>query len=269
MQDFYMAERVNYNKKSFVDMYRETGILLRDKYSGSLQKGLWSDIKRLWALEPLGYVVGYTMFGGAKIDLSKRTMVPRPETEWWVAKAIEEISSDAKETIRCLDMFAGSGCIGLAVLNNIGGSHVDFADVDEQALEQIAINLEVNKMPSKRTQIIKSDIFENINGKYDYILANPPYVPEVVRAKVFTSALNYEPHIGLFGGRDGCETLFRFLKQSRQHLNSGGKIWIEFVDILDFQIERIKNFLNQLGYDNFDFNKGEPGKSMLYLKISI
>lgn len=263
-----MVHRVNYYKKSFFDMYREAGIVLHEKYNGEIKTGIFRDIKRLWAVEPIGYVVGRTLFCGATIDLSLRPIVPRPETEWWVLKAIDEISGDGKNGFRCLDMFAGSGCIGIAVLRSCHRALVDFVDIDDRAIEQIKINLRINNISSDRARVIKSDIFKNVSGKYDYIFANPPYVPRALDNRVFASSLKFEPHLGLFSGYDGCDALFRLIEGVKLHLVSEGKIWVEFVELLSGQRGRIEEFLKKNGYCNFQFKKDRAEKFTLYLTIA-
>src|SRR3989344_3519296 len=127
--------------------------------------------------EPEAYILGSVDFLKCKIDLSKRPLIPRVETEFWVEKAIKVIQArEAIEAIRCLDIFAGSGCIGISVLKAIPLATMDFVDIDERATEQIAINSKLNNIDTSRFQIIKSDVFENVSGSYDYIFANPPYV---------------------------------------------------------------------------------------------
>ena len=121
---------------------------------------------------PDDYKKGYKCFLGNKIDLSLRPLIPREETEYWVSIILKEI----KEGSRCLDLFSGSGCIGLSILKNVENSYCDFGEIEDKFIEQIKINLE--GIDENRYKIIKTDIFLNITGKYDYILANPPYVAE-------------------------------------------------------------------------------------------
>lgn len=189
--------------------------------------------------EPIEYVRGFTEFLGCKIDLSKKPLIPRAETEFWVSQAIKTLRGP---TPQCLDMFAGSGCIGLAVLKHIANSLCDFADIEDRGVGH---------------KTIRSDIFSNIKNKYDYIFANPPYISIKNKHLVQKSVLNFEPHGALFGGEDGLFYIKKFLKQAKNYLNKNGKIFMEFSPE---QKEGINSFLKKLKYKSWKFSKDQFGK---------
>jgi release factor glutamine methyltransferase len=220
---------------------KEIGWLLKEKYDNKPTKSFNKDVKRLEAGEPVDYVIGFTEFLGCKIDLSKKTLIPRPDTEFWVEKVIEEIKKLEKKNIKCLDIFSGSGCIGTAILKNTKSLLCDFSDKDKKAIAQIKINCKLNKINPKRYQIIQSDIFNNISAKnkYDYIFANPPYVAVKRKSKVQKSVLKYEPKVALFSGSDGLNVIRKFLKLAKEYLNKDGKIFMEFGSEQKKEIEKL------------------------------
>src|SRR3989344_4016913 len=163
-------------------MEKEINWLLKEKYHGKPNTAFYKDIERLKKGEPLGYVIGFTDFLGCKIDVSKKPLIPRPETEFWTQGAIEKIYSDSRSfgnrSIRVLDIFAGSGCIGISIMRQIKGLHVTFAEKAEKLIKQIKTNCKLNNIPKTQYKVIQSDIFLNVKGRFDYIFANPPYIPK-------------------------------------------------------------------------------------------
>jgi release factor glutamine methyltransferase len=234
------------------NLQKEIQWLLDEKYGGESTPEAEKDIARLEKGEHLDYVIGWVDFLGCKIDLSLRPLIPRPETEYWVEKAVKEI----REGSRVLDIFAGSGCIGIAVLKHTDAV-VDFAEKEKEFLEQIRINADLNGIGAKRYSIIPSDIFSGIQRKYDYILANPPYVAEERRGHVQESVLAQEPLGAVFGGKDGLQYTRKFLEQAKNHLVPGGVMYLEFDSQ---QKQKIGRFAEKFGYKKAEFRKDQYNK---------
>lgn len=201
--------------------------LAKDKYNFKITSRWINDVRRLQNGEPLDYIIGWRPFLNCRIDLSYRPLIPRPETEYWTEKLISELKT-RKYEVKVLDIFAGSGCIGVAVLKNIKKVKVDFADNDNLALKQIRKNLKINQIAAGRCRVISSDVFKNLKGKYDIIAANPPYIAFSRKNKVAKEVLCFEPHGALFGGRDGLFYIEKIFKQAANYLKPEGEIWLEF-----------------------------------------
>jgi len=219
---------------------------------------------------PVEYEKGYTKFLNCKIDLRNRVFIPRIETEFWVGKAFKncklQIANCKLKKVKILDIFAGSGCIGIAVLKNIKNSRVDFADIDKRAIEQIKINLKLNKIPSQRYRIYQSNLFEKIKNKnYNYIFANPPYVAKEKIKEVQPSVLRYEPRRAILGGKKGLFYIRKFLKEAKKFLKPDGTIYFEFDPE---QKNEISNILRKENYKNSKFFK-DQFKKYRFVKVQI
>lgn len=201
---------------------------------------------------PEDYKNGFKDFLGARIDLSKRPLIPREETEYWVSAATKEI----KEGAECLDLFAGSGCIGISILKNVKDSFCDFGEKEDSFLEQIKINLDLNSVSKERYSLIKTDVFSNIKKKYDYILANPPYVAESRIDEVGEDVKMFEPSIALYGGSDGMEYIKVFLNEAVNYLKNDGIIYLEF----DPEQKNLIEEIIKDKYSKFEFLKDQFDK---------
>ena len=250
-------------------LFNQINWLLKEKHHNKPNQKFKEDVRRLEEGEPLDYVIGFTEFLGCKIDLSKKPLIPRPETEYWVEQTIEEIKNNyslltTNYQLKILDMFSGSGCVGVSIMRHIPKSHVVFTEKDVTAVEQIKINCRLNKINKKRYKVIQSDIFNDLLqssqehwSKFDYILANPPYIPIARKNKIQKSVLHYEPSVALFGGKDGMLYIKKFLSQAKNFLNSNGKIYMEFDSIQKRDIEKLTK---GLGYGRAEFFKDQYGK---------
>ena len=230
--------------------------IFKEKYREKWHPDFLKDAGRLLRGEPVDYIIGWTPFLNCKIDLSYKPLIPRPETEYWTEQAIRELRSKNQE-LRILDLFAGSGCIGIAMLKNIKNANVDFADVDPNSIAQTKLNLQFNKIRASRYRAIRSDVWSNLRNTYDYIFANPPYIPVRNKQKVQRAVLRYEPHRALFGGGDGLYFIKKFLRDARRHLKPNGIIFMEFDSS---QKNAITKLLRQYGYTKFAFLKDQYGK---------
>ena len=226
--------------------------ILKDKYNNEINntniKSFLKDLDLISKNYPRDYIIGYVDFLNCKIDLSKKPLIPRVETEHWVSNIIPIIKKHFNKEIQILDIFSGSGCIGIALAKAIPNSIIDFSDIEENNIKQIKINLKLNNIENYR-KIVKSDIFSKIVHKYDVIVANPPYVPQ---SEALQAPL--EPVKAIKAGKYGLDILEPFIAEIREYLNNNGIFVLEFHPN---QVKKLKTILKEYGFNKFDFYKDQ------------
>lgn len=209
--------------------------LITDKYQGHTPEPaqLVADLARLHEGEPLAYVIGWVNFLGLKIDLSCKTLIPRPETEYWVGEVMKEAGPTLLATdshpVRMLDLCCGSGCIGLALWKHLSASQpqlsIDFVDNDPRAIQQTKLNIELNQLPAAQLHVRLGNLFEGGSGEYDLIVTNPPYVP--ISGEVGPETV-HEPQHAIFAQKDGLELIYQIILKGQKFLKKAGKLYLEF-----------------------------------------
>lgn len=209
---------------------RENQWLLTEKYGGRASADFRRDRARLSAGEPLAYVIGDAPFLGVRIMLSRRALIPRPETEFWTERVIQFVrSAGESRTLSVCDAFSGSGCIGIAVAAHIPQAHVDCAEIDP-GVTRLARASARSAGISRRMRFYRSDCLDGLPREktYDIITANPPYLSRARANHIQKSVLSYEPHRALFAGDEGMELIKRTIDGLSKRLRPGGSAFIEF-----------------------------------------
>lgn len=159
------------------------------------------------------YIVGNVDFYGNIINVDNRVLIPRFETELLVEKTINYINKMFNKRINILDLCTGSGCIAISI-KKIVDCNMDACDISSDALEVARDNIKLNNVD---INLITSDIFSNINKKYDVIICNPPYIS--YDEEIDGIVKNNEPNIALFASDDGLYYYDRILKDCSNYLN--------------------------------------------------
>jgi len=167
--------------------------------------------------QPLQYIIGQWDFMGHTFKTDKRALIPRPETELLV----EEVIKFGVAGKNILDLCTGSGCIAIAIKKAVP-CNVTAVDICDNALALAMENsngLDIN--------FIKSDLFANIDGMFDIIVSNPPYITTAEMATLEPTVSDYEPHLALHGGLDGLDIYRHLVPQSYERLHPGGALFLE------------------------------------------
>lgn len=234
------------------------------KHQGKETEAFLEDVVKMAQGEAFEYLMGEVLFCGVKVDLSLRPMIPRPETEFWVKQAIEDIQGGASfYTLRVLDLFSGSGNVGLSILKNIPESTVDMIEFDPKLNEQIEISILKNNIKKTRTRVVTGDTFEGVIGKYDYIFAVPPYVPPQMKEEVM-SELKAEDPLSFFDKEDGYYYHKQVLSHAGEFLKDGGALFLEF-DIT--QREHIELLAQEAGWAKYSFLKDPYGHECVIVLV--
>lgn len=172
------------------------------------------EIKSLKEGKPLQYVIGNVNFYGNRFLVNENVLIPRFETEELVENTINYLNLLGKKDLKILDIGCGSGVIGLTLKQKYPTSEVDLLDISEKAIEVAQqnaknLNLDVN--------FIKSDVFENVDKKYDLIISNPPYIKD--EEEIEDIVKNNEPNIALYAGKDGLDVYKKILKEVKYYVN--------------------------------------------------
>jgi release factor glutamine methyltransferase len=200
--------------------------LLREKYHGVPSTDYEADLLRLANNEPVEYIIGWTDFLGCRIDLSKRPMVPRYETAFWVEHAIEELKTKPGP-LRLADTFSGAGNVGVALLKHLPNATVDFSELDAALAEQIRINILGNNLDINRARIISKSALDGLTGPYDAIFAVPPYVSRDALPDLDPEMIKHEPHLAFFADDNGRAFHKILIEHAWDLLAPGGTLYME------------------------------------------
>lgn len=200
--------------------------LLKEKYDGVESEEFRIDVARLKNGEPYEYVLGYFDFLNARIDLSFKPMIPRPETAFWVGRAIEELKTKTVN-LRLADTFSGAGNVGVALLKNIPNATVDISELDPNLKAQIEKNILINNIDLDRAKVITASDIQGLTGEYDAIFAVPPYVPYEALSDLDSEMIDHEPHLAFFAHDNGHEFHKILIAKAYDLLNEGGTLYME------------------------------------------
>ena len=208
--------------------------------------------------EPVAYIIGEWEFYGLTMYLSPKVLIPRPDTECLVDRAVEYLKTQG--ACRVLDLCAGSGCVGIAVASQVPEVKVVLGEISDAALKLCSRNIWTNSF-SGRVVPVKADALQEPDprlGRFQCIVCNPPYIPSGDIPGLDPSVRDYEPHLALDGGPDGLAFYRAIAEKWRGALHSGGRV---FFEIGADQVLPVARILRQHGFgeiQHFDDRSGLP-----------
>ena len=175
---------------------------------------------------PLSHLVGFDYFYDRKFKVTKDVLSPRMETEELIYKVLEYIKKSKKDSFRILDLCTGSGIIAITLKKEIVEKYTEIvaSDISEKAL---SIAIENANNNNANITFIKSDLFDNISGKFDLIISNPPYISYKNKITIKDNVLKYDPHLALFAEEDGIYFYRKIIENAVHYLSKDGVIFFE------------------------------------------
>ena len=174
---------------------------------------------------PAQYITGHQEFWGMDLLVSPAVLIPRPETEHVVEVVLE--LSGGRGALRIVDVGTGSGCIALAVARELPDSEVHATEISPAALE-IAKSNAVRHQLEDRIQFHEMDLLAGLpSEQFDFVVSNPPYIPESEGEGLEAQVRKFEPHAALFAGEDGMAVYERLIPQAATVLKDDGWLVLE------------------------------------------
>ncbi len=197
-------------------------------------------ISRRQKREPLQYITGEQEFMGLRFETGRETLIPRQDTECLV----EEVMKNLHDGMEILDVCCGTGCILLSLLHYSNDCKGVGVDINGHAVKLAEKNAEALGI---QADFKVSDLFEKVDGTYDIIVSNPPYIPSKVIDTLEPEVRTFEPMAALDGGEDGLTFYRLIVKEAKKYLKRGAMV---FVEIGFDQGESVPALFEEEGYKN-------------------
>ena len=196
---------------------------------------------------PLQHLTGTQDFMGLTFKVSDKVLIPRQDTEILV----EEVLKELHDGMRVLDMCTGSGCILISLLHYSNDCSGVGADISKEALEVAGENAEqlLGEDKVQNVSFVHSDLFEQVEGKFDIIVSNPPYIRTEVIDTLMPEVKEHEPRKALDGKADGLYFYDKIIKEGRSFLERGGMM---FFEIGYDQAEDVSRMMKEAGFQEIN-----------------
>lgn len=205
---------------------------------------------------PLQYLTGEQEFMGLTYKVNESVLIPRQDTECLVEIVLKHLH----DGMRILDMCTGSGCILISLLhysNDCEGVGVDLSEEALNVARDNAERLSNNGISDKmNVNFVHSDLFENIDGNFDIIVSNPPYIKTEVIKGLMPEVREYEPMMALDGMEDGLYFYRKIISSAKEHLSRGGQL---FFEIGYDQGQEVSDLMRKEGYTDVEVLKDLAG----------
>ena len=212
--------------------------------------------QRIKSREPLAYILREAWFAGLNFYVDERVLVPRSPIAELIQQRFEPWI-EQQDVHAILEVGAGSGCIAIACALAFPAAAVTATDISPAALEVAAKNVASYQL-GERLDLQQADLLDGVQGNFDIIISNPPYVPDAEQ-RVLPDEYGFEPSLGLFSGADGLDAARRILRDVSQLLNPGGILVLE----VGAQWQLLEQAFPDLPFTWIEFEHGGEGVGLL------
>ncbi len=199
---------------------------------------------------PVQHIIGKTEFMGLTFKVNENVLVPRFDTEILVDEVVKYVGD---EFYKVLDMCTGSGCIAITISDMCDNATVVASDISKDAIE---IAKENNQLNCTDVTFVESDLFKSVEGTFDVIVSNPPYIKSDEIENLQEEVKLHDPRLALDGGESGLDFYRKIIKQAKDYLKTNGMI---FFEIGFDQAEEVSNILKENGYHDIVVKKDLSG----------
>ena len=180
---------------------------------------------------PAQYITGHQEFWGMDLIVTPAVLIPRPETEHVIETVLARVGAGRAPSpaslLRIVDVGTGSGCIALALAEELPGAEIHATDISAAALEIARANAARHQLED-RIQFHQADLLQGLGrGEFDFVVSNPPYVGDSEADQVQLEVRKYEPRNAVFAGATGLEVIERLIPQARESLKPEGWLVME------------------------------------------
>jgi release factor glutamine methyltransferase len=178
---------------------------------------------------PAQYITGHLEFWGMDLIVTPAVLIPRPETEHVIETVLARVARapSPASLLRIVDVGTGSGCIALALAEEVPGAEIHATDISAAALEIARANAARHQLED-RIQFHQADLLQGLGrGEFDFVVSNPPYVGDSEADQVQLEVRKYEPRNAVFAGATGLEVIERLIPQARESLKPEGWLVME------------------------------------------
>lgn len=268
--EIYPKSEAVYILKQFVANYLECSqakLILKQVQDApnGLERYVQKIMKRLLHNEPFQYILGFENFYGYDFKVNSAVLIPRPETEELVALVLDSFSKNKKYS--GIDIGTGTACIPIAIQKERPLFEMKAVDVSSEALRVAQSNNELNKtrVVFEHLDILDEKLWKE-NEKYDFVVSNPPYIPNKEKELMHDNVLNFEPHLALFVADDDAIIFYSKIADfAVLNLKPSGLL---FFECNEFNVNDVQNMLKEKTFKNIIVHKDMQGKDRM-IKASL